>query len=145
MPLHTWEIGSILFAMKLLHYSRQSTQVMSMLPIAITPVPGPPAFPAITSFCQPLWTLSASAPKCLLIFKKKTYCLLPSCLLPCQVSNSYSQLLVLLQLHLSSSLPKETILEGRQANRQWLRQLTQISSIIRVSDNRLQKTTMHED
>lgn len=103
----------------------QANQAMSMLTIAITPLPGPLAFSAIASFCQSLWTLSASAPKYLLVFKKKTYYLLPSCLLPCKVSNSYSQLLVLLQLHLSSPVPKETILETRQAKRQWLRQLTQ--------------------
>lgn len=131
MPLHAWEIGSILFAMKLFHHSSQITQVMSILTVSIIALPGPLTFHATTSFCQLLWTLSASAPKYLLVFKKKTYCLSPSCLLPCQVSNSYSQLLVPMQLHLSSPLPKKTILERRQAKGQWLRQL---SSIIRASD-----------
>lgn len=125
MPLHTWEMGSIIFAMKLLHHFRQITQIMSMLTSAIIPLPGPLAFSAITSFCHPLWRLdTASAPQYLLISKKSTYWLLPSW----QVSNSCSQ------LHLSSPLPKETILERRQAKRQWLRQLAQTSSITRVSD-----------
>lgn len=61
--------------------------------------------------------------------------ILSSSFLPPTLSgNSYSQLLVLMQLHLSSPLPKETILERRKAKRQWLRQLTQTSSIIRVAD-----------
>lgn len=79
---------------------------------------------AVTSFCHLLWRLdTASAPQYLLI-SKSTYWLLPSW----QVSNSCSQ------LHLSAPLPKETILERRQAKRQWLRWLAQTSSITRVSD-----------
>lgn len=54
VPPHAWETGSILFATKLLRYSRQVTQVMSMLTIAINPLPESPAFSAITSLCQPL-------------------------------------------------------------------------------------------
>lgn len=80
------------------------------------------------------WRLSASTPKCLLIFTKKTYCLLSPCLLPCPVSNCWFPApRPAAAPSPFSTVWKEQFSKGRQANRRLLGQLTQTTSVTRVS------------